>query len=150
MGRHLTKKLRVRVAAVADASEIARLAGELGYPVDPQQMKGRLSTLLRAPTHFIAVAEQGSSCLLGWVHVEHRYVLEYGERAEIAGLVVSAAARRAGVASSLVASAERWAADRGLCTIAVRSNIVRTASHPFYEAKGYVRQKTQHIYTKPL
>lgn len=150
MGDDLTKDLRVRVAVTADTSEIARLAGELGYPEDPQQMQGRLSALLKSPSHFIAVAEQGNARILGWVHVEHRCILEYGERAEIVGLVVGAAARRTGVATSLIASAERWAADRGLRDMAVRSNVLRTASHPFYEAMGYTRQKTQHSYTKVL
>jgi GNAT superfamily N-acetyltransferase len=140
----------VRIAVAADAPDIATLAGELGYPVEPRQMQARLSALLKSPLHFIAVAEQDDARISGWVHVEHRCILEYGERAEIVGLVVAGAARRTGVATSLIGSGERWAADRGLRDIAVRSNVVRTASHPFYEALGYVRQKTQHSYAKIL
>jgi len=39
---------------------------------------------------------------------------------------------------------------RGLESVAVRSNIVRTESHPFYERVGYQRVKTQHAYFKRL
>ena len=39
---------------------------------------------------------------------------------------------------------------RGLGVIAVRSNVARTESHPFYERLGYVRTKTQHAYRKHL
>ena len=44
----------------------------------------------------------------------------------------------------------RWASERGLREIAVRSNVVRAESHPFYEGRGYARVKTQHVYLKPL
>ncbi len=32
----------------------------------------------------------------------------------------------------------------------VRSNAARELSHPFYEALGYARAKTQHVYVKSL
>jgi hypothetical protein len=34
--------------------------------------------------------------------------------------------------------------------MAVRSNVTRTESHPFYERLGYARVKTQHAYRKRL
>jgi hypothetical protein len=34
--------------------------------------------------------------------------------------------------------------------MAVRSNVARAESHPFYERLGYVRTKTQHAYRKRL
>ena len=52
--------------------------------------------------------------------------------------------------AELVAAVERWAADRGLEEMAVRSNVIRTESHPFYERLGYARVKTSHIYRKDL
>jgi hypothetical protein len=39
---------------------------------------------------------------------------------------------------------------RGLGQMAVRSNVDRADSHPFYERLGYVRAKTQHAYRKRL
>jgi GNAT superfamily N-acetyltransferase len=105
--------------------------------------------LLRAGTHFIAVAEQ-SSAIVGWVAAERRMLLESGERAEIVGLIVGAAARRSGIGGALVQAAEDWATERQLHVISVRSNVARIESHPFYERLGYIRSKTQHAYSKRL
>jgi hypothetical protein len=80
--------VRIRPATAADAPEIARLTTELGYSSSGDEIRARLTELLGAPTHFIAVAE-GETSLTGWVAVERRLLLESGERAEIAGLLVS-------------------------------------------------------------
>ncbi len=87
---------------------------------------------------------------MGWVHVEHRSSLEVGERAELMGLVVDATGRRTGLGRLLVGEAERWARARGLRQVVVRSNVAREPSHPFYDAIGYSRSKTQHVYVKTL
>ena len=50
----------------------------------------------------------------------------------------------------LLQAAEAWASTRGLDQMAVRSNVDRAESHPFYERLGYVRAKTQHAYRKRL
>jgi len=34
--------------------------------------------------------------------------------------------------------------------LTVRSNAARELSHPFYEALGYSRDKTQHVYRKTI
>ena len=58
--------------------------------------------------------------------------------------------RGRGVGRRLVQAAEAWASARGLDQMAVRSNVGRAESHPFYERLGYVRAKTQHAYRKRL
>ena len=140
---------RVRPAAVADSAEVARLAGELGYPAEPTEMSGRLAGLLRSENHIVAVAE-GAHGLLGWIAAEQRLLLESGKRVEIVGLIVGDGARRRGVGKALVEAAEQWAAANGQASVFVRSNVVRTESHPFYERLGYKRTKTQHAYSKLL
>ena len=42
------------------------------------------------------------------------------------------------------------AATSGLAALVVRSNVVRELAHPFYQALGYTRSKTQHVYTKAV
>jgi GNAT superfamily N-acetyltransferase len=64
--------------------------------------------------------------------------------------VVDARERGRGVGRRLVAAVEEWARARGLEQIAVRSNVTREESHPFYEHLGYTRVKTQHAYRKRL
>jgi GNAT superfamily N-acetyltransferase len=84
------------------------------------------------------------------MHVEHRFSLEGGGRAELMGLVVAATARRRGLGRELVDVAENWTASQGLSSLTVRSNAARTLSHPFYESIGYSRSKTQHVYVKTV
>jgi GNAT superfamily N-acetyltransferase len=132
-----------------DAAEMARLAGELGYPMSTAEMARRLGVLLPNERHYIAVAATGDR-LTGWVQVEHRFSLEGGDRAELMGLVVDSSARRRGIGRDLVDVAENWALARGLSAVTVRSNAARELSHPFYEALGYSREKTQHVYRKAV
>jgi GNAT superfamily N-acetyltransferase len=139
----------IRRAQVDDAAEMTRLSVQLGYPLSPGEMARRLAALLTNERHHVAVATGGRH-VVGWMHVEHRSTLEGGERAELMGLVVDESTRRQGLGRELVAAAERWAVSRGLASLTVRSNAARELSHPFYEALGYSRDKTQHVYSKPL
>jgi GNAT superfamily N-acetyltransferase len=139
----------VRRAQIADAAEMARLAGELGYPMSPEEMIRRLAVLLPNERHYVAVAASGDG-LVGWMHVEHRSSLEGGDRAELMGLVVDSTARRRGLGRALVDVAESWTLAHGLRSLTVRSNAARDLSHPFYESLGYVRSKTQHVYSKAI
>lgn len=141
--------MTIRRAVLADAAEIARLSGELGYPLTTDEMALRLSALLASHDQHVAVVASGNR-LLGWMHVEHRVSLEGGDRAELMGLVVDSTARRRGIGRELVDAAEQWALARGLDSLTVRSNVARELSHPFYESLGYERAKTQHVYRKPL
>lgn len=149
MGDPDAAPLELRRARLSDAAEMARLAGQLGYPMTAAEMAQRLAVLLPNERHCIVVAASGER-LLGRVHVEHRSSIEAGDRAEIMGLVVDASARRRGLGRELVERAETWAVARGLVALTVRSNAARELSHPFYEALGYSRDKTQHVYSKTL
>jgi GNAT superfamily N-acetyltransferase len=139
----------IRRAQLTDASEMARLAGELGYPMTAREMARRLEVLLRDERHLVAVSAAGGS-LRGWVHVEHRVSLEGGDRAELMGLVIDSQWRRGGLGRELVGVAEAWTHARGIASLTVRSNAARAQSHPFYEAIGYARTKTQHVYSKTV
>lgn len=138
-----------RPARIGDAAEIARLAGELGYPADTADMAVRLDALMGDPRQCVYVIEAGGR-LDGWIAAECRLSLEAGERVEITGLVVDSTVRRGGVGRALVAAAETWARKQGIDIVVVRSSVQRQASHPFYEGLGYVRKKSQHVYARRL
>ena len=143
----------IRPAELNDAAEIARLAGELGYPAATAEISTRLKLLLGQPIHFIAVAaarESSQKQLLGWIAAEERTLLVSSPQIDIMGLIVSQAVRRQGVGHALIAAAEHWAGERGQKYIAVRSNTRRQESHPFYEGLGYSRKKSQHVYVKEI
>ena len=139
----------VRAARAGDAAGIARLSGELGYPVSADEMADRLTVLLRLAGHHVAVAESGVE-LLGFAAVEIRMLLVSGSKAELMGLVVGSDARRMGVGTALVRAAEEWCRAQGVDRMTVRSNTARKESHGFYERLGYTRAKSQHVYLKEL
>lgn len=139
----------IRHARIEDAGEIARLSEQLGYPITGSEAAARLKRLLDMPTHAVFVLAEDDG-LRGYVAAEHRLLLESGERVDLVGLVIDDSCRRSGGGSALLTAAELWAMKRGVRQLRVRSNIARDGSHPFYEALGYARVKTQHAYAKTL
>jgi len=121
----------------------------LGYPNSTAAIAGRLKRLLPRAGDLVLVADQLPP-VMGWLHAQEQELLDSGRRCEILGLVVAPEVRGRGVGRQLVAAIEEWAIQRGLAQLAVRSNIVRAESHPFYERLGFVKLKTQHAYRKQL
>jgi GNAT superfamily N-acetyltransferase len=140
--------LHIRKATINDAPEIARLSGELGYPVAAPVMRERLERMLKLEGHVVFVAE--TTEVAGWIHAADRELLEVGRQGEILGLVVDSNQRGNGVGRRLIEAVEEWGAGRALKQITVRSNVIRPESHPFYERLGFDRYKTQHAYRKRL
>jgi ribosomal protein S18 acetylase RimI-like enzyme len=140
----------IRAATLADAARLAVLTEVLGYPATPDALAERLGRLLARDEELVLVAEASPGQIVGWLHGGERELLESGRRCEILGLVVDVTCRGRGVGRQLVQEAEAWASTRGLDQMAVRSNVGRAESHPFYERLGYERAKTQHAYRKRL
>ena len=128
-------ELIIRKAKIADATRMAELSGTLGYPVSAQTMEQRLRRILTLETHSVFVAERNGE-VVGWTHGAEQEMLELGCRCEIWGLVVAENERGRGVGRRLIEAVEKWARDRGLENISVRSNVVHPESHPFYERIG--------------
>lgn len=142
--------MRVRSATPADAAAIARLSGQLGYPVAVQSLAPRLQCLLASKDQAVFVATAAESEVVGWIHGAEQLLVESGARCEILGLVVDESVRRGGIGRRLVQAAEQWAVARGLSEVSVRSAVARAESHPFYQQLGYERVKSQHVYRKRL
>ena len=87
---------------------------------------------------------------MGWIEVVETRHLAVDQRAEIAGLVVASGARGRGIGRQLVGCAERWALERGLTDVVVRSRVTREAAHRFYLRQGYQLTKTSAVFTKQL
>src|SRR5262245_28584316 len=142
--------MRVRGMTKQDARAAAELSGQLGYPSTVAQLEGRFDSVSGDPESALFVAEDDEGRVVGWLHVCGRSLLETDRFAEIAGLVVDAAARRKGAGRVLVSAAESWAASRGYVTMRVRSNVKRVEARAFYEAAGYAIVKSQNVYEKIL
>ncbi len=132
-----------------DAAAVAELAAELGYPSTEAQISRRIAAVAgRDGEHAIVAELEGA--VVGWTHVRVMACLESEPYAEIWGLVVSERVRSRGVGTALVAECERWARARGLATIRLRSNVVRTRAHALYERIGYRVIKQQKVFEKNL
>ncbi|HMG06356.1 MAG TPA: GNAT family N-acetyltransferase [Chthoniobacterales bacterium] len=142
--------MTIRSANADDAERLAELSEVLGYPVEPGVIRRTLERLLAKPDHVVFVAEVPPPLVAGWIHAAEQDILEVGRSGEILGLVVAPDRRGEGIGRRLVERVERWAAERGLERVSVRSNVTRVESHPFYERNGYVRVKTQHAYRKSI
>jgi GNAT superfamily N-acetyltransferase len=142
--------VKIRKVNLADASAIARLAGQLGYPTTSEEAKDSLRSSLQKKDHAVYVAEMPDKLVVGWVHIfEANYLMEESF-AEIGGLIVDEAKRGFGIGRALIETAEGWAVTMGYRYLRIRSNIIRTEAHRFYKQMGYNLAKTSLVFVKPL
>jgi GNAT superfamily N-acetyltransferase len=144
----MRQTIDIRIAVAADAERLAVLAGELGYPTTTEQMLKRLEAASVESRQRIFVAELDS--VVGWIHVALVLSLLSELSAEIRGLVVDELHQGAGIGSQLVATAEKWAGERGCTRIRVRTNVLREKARVFYSRLGYQVTKRQEIFDKAL
>ncbi|MBK8266810.1 MAG: GNAT family N-acetyltransferase [Planctomycetes bacterium] len=109
----------------------------------------RLENLINAPNDDVFVACQGGA-VVGWIQVGVHVCLESTPFAEIYGLVVDEAERGRGIGKTLVIRAEAWARERGMARLRVRTNVVREATHRFYESLGFSVSKRQMVFDKSV
>ncbi len=146
---NIRSEFTVRPARPEDAADIARLATDLGYPSDRQEVEARLGTVLQDPEHAAFVAVEAER-VIGWVHVFVKHLLESDAEAEIGGLVIDARHQRGGAGRLLMQRAEHWARARGLRSVYLRSNVTRKDAHAFYQKLGYQVLKTQFAMRRAL
>lgn len=137
----------IRRATPDDAEAIARLSDQLGYPTNREETTRRLREVTGQSGHAVYVAEADGN-LIGWVHIYVNHSLLADMPAEVAGLVVDEGYRGRGVGRVLMEQAERWAQERGCRSVRLRSNVVRSRAHAFYERLGYQVIKAQKAFCK--
>lgn len=161
--------VRIRDARASDASRIAELAGQLGYPCTAEQILPRFARYGAGGMAriFVAEGELGESAedadgagptegrgqghgILGWTSAELTDHFYTPRCMEISGLIVDAQARGRGIGALLLRAVESWAAELGVPSIRLRANIVRVDAHRFYEREGFARRKTQYMFEKTL
>jgi GNAT superfamily N-acetyltransferase len=133
--------LQVRPAGTADATAVAGLLHQLGYPQeDVAATASRIRTWADDPSSAAYVADADGH-VLGVVAV---HVCPSFERAgswgRLVALVVSDRARGQGVGGQLVAAAQSFAASHGCVRMEVTSADRRHDAHEFYRRRGYVDQ----------
>jgi GNAT superfamily N-acetyltransferase len=134
--------------APTDRAAVGALVRQLGYQATDDEVEQRIREVVGRSDHLALVAEFG--VVIGWVHAYEVVLLEDPVAVEIGGIVVSDTARRRGSGSLLMAAAERWAVERGIPRIRLRSNAKRKRAHRFYRVLGYEEVKKSLTFTKEL
>ena len=143
-------EIRIRSAIPDDADAIARLSGELGYPTTAPDARRRLFDIKTSTNHAVMVAEDESGTVVGWIHVFRSRRLGGEPFAELGGLVVTESLRGHGIGSRLVAEAEKWASEREIATLRIRTRTTRNDARLFYEDLDFVLTKTQVVFERQL
>jgi GNAT superfamily N-acetyltransferase len=144
-------KVEIRRARLSDATAVAELSGQLGYPTPEREMTARLAHLIRHPRFgAVLIAESSGGNIIGWLHVSATPLLEVEPRAEVNGLIIAEGQRSSGCGAKLLQAAEAWAKAKGCTSMSVRSNVVRDRAHSFYLRNGYEHYKTQKAFRKAL
>lgn len=140
----------VRRAALSDAAAFARICSEsMGYPTSPEEAGERLRALLPEQGQCILAAEIKGE-VVGYLHACDYQALYTPPMKDILGLAVSPDFRRRGIAAALMGEMERWAVETGAAAVRLVSGESRTGAHAFYRAQGYIGDKRQLNFKKPL
>lgn len=138
----------VRPATADDASALADLVTQLGYPSRSERVAIRLRRL-QPPGQGLLVAEVGGS-VVGMAHVNRWATLLLDDAAEIVALAVDNKWRGQGIGRALLQAGEAWAMEQGCHTLHVRTNVVRRRAHEFYFHNGFQHVKTSLTLVKNL
>ena len=89
----ISGEVTIRPAAIGDAAELARLSGQLGYPVAAQVLAERLGRALARNDQLVVVAKVKGR-VVGWLQAQSAEIIESGFRVEIVVLIVDESVRR--------------------------------------------------------
>jgi ribosomal protein S18 acetylase RimI-like enzyme len=127
--------IRLRPAIHDDATRIAALLSDEGYPAGAAEVEGRLTRF--DPPSAVVVASLEDE-VLGFVAVHVMPRFEHDDAiARILALVVDAGARERGVGRLLLAEAERIGRDAGAAFVEVTAGHHRAEARRLYESIGY-------------
>ena len=123
---------------MGDASDVARLLGELGYPCTRDEAAERIAVVRHDPRQHLLLAEIDGDAS-GLISLYTLYSVVHGyELARITGLVVLPEEQGKGVGKRLLREVESICRRYGVRRIEVTSNASRTDAHAFYRQCGYL------------
>jgi GNAT superfamily N-acetyltransferase len=143
--------MKIEKMKPVDLPEILILAEQLGYPNSLDDLKSRFEEIKDNSDYALFVAKAESNQIIGYIQVnKESHSLLSSSRAEIAALIVDKDVRNKGVGAELLKHAEAWARENNLDIVRLRSNIIRTDAHRFYQRNGYEIVKSWHLFRKGL
>ncbi len=142
-------EVKFRKAVAADAATISHLSEQLGYHCDPEQTTAHLLALHDSKNDAVYVATNKDN-IVGWMHIFYAVRIESAPFCEIAGLVVHENYRRNSIGRLFINLANTWCREKQCPSLRVRCNVLRAASHRFYERIGFTEVKEQKVYKMEL
>ena len=140
----------IRIAKIHDAEGIARLShSALGYDYAIESTAEKLNAILFNARDQVFVAEI-NNLVVGYIHASVYDVLYAPTMVNIMGLAVSPDYRHIGIGRSLIESVVQWGKSIGACAIRLNSGAARKEAHSFYRHCGFIGEKEQLRFTKPL
>jgi len=137
--------LALRRATAKDASQIACLLEELGYPRATHFYRSKIATLSRSRSDVVIVAEN-SGKVIGMAHLHTAEMIhEAGRLGRIMALVVQRRFRRLGVGRELMRHLESTCRSAGCVKVEVTSGDQRKGAHEFYRKLGYVEKPKRFV-----
>ncbi|MBA3733895.1 MAG: GNAT family N-acetyltransferase [Actinobacteria bacterium] len=128
----------IRDARASDATAIAELLGELGYPASEAAVASRLERLVIVGDR-VVVAEVDRE-VVGLAHLHVSPTIEHERPAgRLGALVVLESHRGQGIGRQLVETLETEATARGCAVFFVTTAERRNDAHAFYESVGLER-----------
>jgi GNAT superfamily N-acetyltransferase len=126
--------MKIRTITKDDADGFISLAKQLGYHITGKHVLEYIANNDDKEIVFVAGNKEKIS---GWIDckITGNYFIE--NHCEIEGLVVDEKERGTGIGKALLQACEKWAKDKGINEIVVRSNIIRERAHTFYLSNGY-------------
>ena len=149
-GGNLRTNGEVRTATVGDATQLAGLSNQFGYPASVRDVEIRLQMMEALPEHRVLVASLEDGAVVGWIHVYIAMRVESNPFGELGGFVVAEDHRRRGIGHSLLGAAETWLTGRGIQILRVRSRSNRIDAHAFFEQAGFSMTKDQRVFDKRI
>lgn len=134
----------VRAATPDDATALARLLTQLGYPASPGDVLPRLERLEAAGDELFVAEVDGDVVGLANLHVAPS--VEYDAPAgKLGALVVDERHRGSAVGRALVGAVEERARGRGCTLLFLTTAEHRTGAHVFYERLGFERTGRRYV-----
>lgn len=142
-----TAQILLRPAQPSDASAIAALFTDEGYPAGPSDIVGRLERF-DTPQSRVVIAEHDGA-ILGFIAVHAMSRFEHDDAIlRILALVVDAGARERGVGRALMAEAERIGREHGAAFVELTAGHHRPEARHLYESLGYDSTVTAYLRKK--
>lgn len=140
----------IRECALSDAQALSQLNhDELGYDYGIELTSEKLNLLLSSASDKLFVAETDNT-VIGYIHANDYDLLYAPHMKNIMGIAVSSSYRKHGIGRALLRKIEEWAISTGAESVRLVSGSERKDAHEFYKKCGYVQNKEQLNFRKPL